>query len=483
MDTPSYFLSKSSFIRGVQCERSFYLHKHHPSWKDRLSAEQKSKFDRGHTVGELAHRLFPGGKLAYVPGAGRQNGLTRTATLIEQGHTTLYEAAFEWQGVLVILDILYKKDGEWYAYEVKSSRKITETYELDASLQFFIIEQSGLPLKDISIIYIDETCERAQDLEIQKLFTTRSVLGIARFNEPFIRLKIEALKQVHNKTQIPDTDIGLHCSRPYECDYKNYCWSHVPSPSVFDIQGLTDDKKFALYYNGTLQAQDVPEHALSDFHQKIQVQSYQNQQDLILKEPLQQLLVKLTYPRYYLHIEYIQPAIPLFKGTRPYQAVPYLLSLGYHAQAGAPLRQTAIVVSGQGNPFDEAAAWLNTKTSITGNIAIYGLQHWPEQDGYWKDLKSRLVNIALPFEEKWVYTKAFHGKADKATVVQGLNMPVLPQPPLRTALEAQQVYTRLNQSFDLFASNELQQQLMGYSFHEMHKIIALIMIVEGKLEA
>jgi hypothetical protein len=478
------FLSKSSFIRGVQCERSFYLHKHHPSWRDRVSVEQKAKFNRGHRVGELAQRLFPGGKLAYVPSAGRQAGLARTAALIEQGATTLYEAAFEWQGVLVILDILHKRDGDWFAYEVKSSVRISETYELDASLQYYIITNSGLAIKDISIIYVNEAYERGEELDLQELFTTKSVLGLARFNEPFLKLKIDSLRKVYNQPVVPETDIGLHCSRPYECDFKNYCWSHVPKPSVFDIQGMADDKKFALYYNGTQQAAQVPDTALSDFHQKIQVQAYRDGKDVILTEPLRQFLEDVPYPRYYLHVEYLRPAIPLYKGTRPYQPIPYLLSLGYHANAGAALRQTSLVLS-TAQPFEEAGEWLQQNTSKTGRVLAFGMQHWPQSSGLgsWDELKMRLADISLPFKEKWVYKESFHGRWDKQAVYDGLQVATLQVPPLTNATAAQDVFMKRLQSYDLFMGEEWKAQLMSYAFYEMHKTVAIAKALEEKLLA
>jgi hypothetical protein len=53
-------LSKSTFIRGLQCEKSLYLHKKRPFLRDRLSPEQLAKFSRGTNVGVYAQELFPG---------------------------------------------------------------------------------------------------------------------------------------------------------------------------------------------------------------------------------------------------------------------------------------------------------------------------------------------------------------------------------------------------------------------------------------
>jgi len=57
----STFLSKSLYIRGLQCHKSLYLHKYQPELKDGMSGEQEALFNTGHEVGDYAKQLFPGG--------------------------------------------------------------------------------------------------------------------------------------------------------------------------------------------------------------------------------------------------------------------------------------------------------------------------------------------------------------------------------------------------------------------------------------
>ena len=64
---PKYKLSKSTFIRGLQCEKSLYLYKHHYNLKDPVSPQLQAIFNQGHRVGELAQGLFPGGVDASPP--------------------------------------------------------------------------------------------------------------------------------------------------------------------------------------------------------------------------------------------------------------------------------------------------------------------------------------------------------------------------------------------------------------------------------
>jgi hypothetical protein len=55
------YLSKSTFIKGVQCEKALYLHKFNSELADEISQQQEAIFQTGTNVGILAQELFPGG--------------------------------------------------------------------------------------------------------------------------------------------------------------------------------------------------------------------------------------------------------------------------------------------------------------------------------------------------------------------------------------------------------------------------------------
>ena len=184
-----HILSKSTFLRGLQCAKSLYLYKNAIQTRDAVSSEQQAIFNRGNNVGVLAQKLFPGGVDATP--AKRSSSLAaveRTKKLIEGGAEIIYEAAFQHDQVLAILDILVKKDNLWYAYEVKSSTKISNTYLLDASLQFWVINNSGIPLEDISLIIINNQYLRSGEVDLSQLFSIKSVKKDLTFLPPIFDL-------------------------------------------------------------------------------------------------------------------------------------------------------------------------------------------------------------------------------------------------------------------------------------------------------
>jgi hypothetical protein len=52
-------LFKSTFIRGLQCEKSLYFYKHHYNLKDTTPTSLQAVFDQGTNIGLLAQKLFP----------------------------------------------------------------------------------------------------------------------------------------------------------------------------------------------------------------------------------------------------------------------------------------------------------------------------------------------------------------------------------------------------------------------------------------
>ena len=82
----SHILSKSSFIKGLQCEKGLYLYKHHYDWADEVTEGQQAVFQTGHNVGILAQELFPGGINAALNDPRKADEQVRlTQELIDSG--------------------------------------------------------------------------------------------------------------------------------------------------------------------------------------------------------------------------------------------------------------------------------------------------------------------------------------------------------------------------------------------------------------
>ena len=122
----SHLLSKSSFIRGVQCEKHLYLYKYHYTEMDQLSEMQKAIFKRGTDVGKLAQQLFSGGIDASPNSQFEYDKAVKlTNKLLNDKQKIIYEASFNFSDVLAVADIVVNEKSGLKIFEVKSSTSIS----------------------------------------------------------------------------------------------------------------------------------------------------------------------------------------------------------------------------------------------------------------------------------------------------------------------------------------------------------------------
>src|SRR5262245_54486956 len=121
----AHILSKTTFLYGCQCPKRLALHKFRPDLRNPPDEQQEALFARGTDVGVLARELFPGGVDASPPDAFSYHlSVAKTQKLIDAGTPVIYEAAFNYEGLLCAVDILVKDGERWHAYEVKSSSSL-----------------------------------------------------------------------------------------------------------------------------------------------------------------------------------------------------------------------------------------------------------------------------------------------------------------------------------------------------------------------
>lgn len=427
-----HVLSKSTFIKGMQCEKALYLSKHHRGLRDELSAAQEAIFAQGTSVGELACDLFPGG-VDCTPESyyDFQAAVIRTQKEIEKGTTIIYEAAFQFNGVLAALDILVKHADGWRAYEVKSSTSVSETYELDATIQYYAITNSGIDLIDISIVHINNQYVKQGDIDVHQLFTIVSVKDRVLELLPEIPQQVERLKEMLLLPEVPKIAIGPHCTSPYACDFMGHCWKHVPSYSVFNIARLALDKKFELYQNNILLLKDIPVSFPLNDKQWMQVHSEVNNETFIDTAAIRTFVNNLNYPIYHLDFETFTSAVPVFDGSRPYQQLVFQYSLHIEHADGTLEHKEFLAETNGEDPRIQFIDHLIADCSNSGDVLVYNIgfergklfdlnDFSPEHRTALLNIISRLKDLMIPFRERWYYSPEMQGSYSIKKVLPAL---------------------------------------------------------------
>ena len=322
-------LSKSLYIRGLQCEKSLWLKKKRPEVLQAPDDGAQAVFDTGTSVGELACELFSGGeRIEYTGDFSSQ--MAKTKEFIEHGTKVIYEATFCFDGILVMVDILRICEDGLIINEVKSSTSVKEVYIDDVSIQCYVISSLGYKVSAVNIIHIDNSYVRGEKLELDKFFHTEDVTEQVKQKQADIPQILSKFDEILSKDTEPEVDIGPHCSNPYLCDAWEYCWREqrgIPEYSIFDISGLRNKKKFELYKSGVVKFEDIKELDKFNASQQIQIRSELSGEQIIDKEAIKEFLETLSYPLYHLDFETFQQAVPEFIGLSPYEQIPFQFSI------------------------------------------------------------------------------------------------------------------------------------------------------------
>ena len=471
----SHLLSKSSFIKGLQCEKHLYLYKYHYNEMDELSEMQKSIFKRGTDVGELAQKLFPGGEIAAEgKPPNYEKAILKTKKIIDGGVKVIYEAAFLFNEVLSIADIVVIENNGVKVYEVKSSTSISETYLNDAALQYYVISNIGYNVKDFSIVYINNQYVRWGDLNLNELFVTESVMEFILPLQKSVKENIIRFKKVLSKNQIPDIDIGEHCHNPYTCGFFNYCRKHLSDDSIFDFSGMHLTKKYELYREGIISLDDVPDDYSLNKNNRLQLDVYKSGKTVIDDEAIHEFISDLNYPLYFMDFETFQPAVPLFDNSKPYQQIPFQYSIFIKKNKKSEAEHFEFLAEPGIDPRKKFIENLLKDIKGNGDVIVYNktfeitrlkeiARDFSEYASKIEKLILRIKDLMVPFQKKNYYSPEMKGSYSIKAVLPAL-VPELSYDELEINEGglASIAYESLQTETDLMIIAEIKNQLLAY---------------------
>ncbi|MCD6321718.1 MAG: hypothetical protein J7L77_01710, partial [Clostridiales bacterium] len=250
-------LSKSRYIDYKQCPKKLWLNTYKRDLADEMD---QGIFTMGTRVGEMARDLFPGGVLVEYNQDDRYNikkMLKKTTELIEQGTEVIYEAAFSDGETLAICDILVKNGSGYDVCEVKASTSVKDVHIQDLSFQCHVLQSCGIEVRNIYLVYVNRLYTRHGELELSKLFLAEDLTDVIKKNVETIKADLIKTADILKMKEEPVKDIGMHCTKPYACQFQGHCYKHIPNNSVFDLAGVHKKKKFNLYYDGIITFEDI----------------------------------------------------------------------------------------------------------------------------------------------------------------------------------------------------------------------------------
>lgn len=210
----SYWLTKSKYIMGLQCEKALWMSVYKPRWAY-YPPETLALFRQGRMFEASFKSTFPDG-VDICAKLGRRVSeypqLTRQL-LDSEGPITLFEAGFEYGGVLVLADVVCKyADGTVEVYEVKNGTEEKKVFQDDIAIQHYVIWHCIPRLAHFYLLYNDgEGGFLKRDFFEQSLAShEQTERAVNRFNEVLRR-------------EEPAIPMGVQCEKPYSCPFRRYC--------------------------------------------------------------------------------------------------------------------------------------------------------------------------------------------------------------------------------------------------------------------
>ena len=367
-------LSKSRFMSGHQCHLRLWYDVHERNLKPPVDESQQAIFDTGHEVGGLARERYPGGHLVSHDYRNIPAALAETRRLVESGSApALFEPAFRHDGVLTRVDVLERiPDGGWRMLEVKSTTRCKPEHILDAAVQLWILRGVGLDVRDAGVLTLNrDYIYDGVRLDLDALFKFHPVLDEANALLESVGADVSEMQAMLAADSAPDILPSQHCFKPYTCPYYEHCTRDIlqPEHAIRELSGIRTNRREELESIGVTEVRDVPADFPLNNLQSVIRRAVIDGRDAVHGD-LARSLAGIAPPVRHLDFETVQPAIPRFAGTRPYDQIPFLFSV-HTDVVGASLEQVEYMHEDESDPRPALIERLIDALGDEGSICVY----------------------------------------------------------------------------------------------------------------
>lgn len=493
-------LSKSKLIAFRQCPKRLWLEIHRPDLRQDSSSTQAS-FNVGFQVGDIAQQIYDPLKIGHVidiKTEGFSVVFSRTKTLLDSNQP-IFEAGFSAAGALAFADVMLPVniDGKqfWRMIEVKSSTSVKDYHRDDSAIQAFIAKKASVPLASISLAHIDSSWVYQGNSDYQGLLIEKDLTEEAFSRDEEVMSWIAGAQAVSLETDEPLRQTGRHCGEPFECGFLKYCQSKEPQ-AEYPIRWLPRVQAKALKafitQENVIDIRNIPDKLLTKQQQR--VKSSTLSKDVYFNaHGAAADLAEFKLSAYFLDFETIQFAVPIWKGTRPYQQITFQFSLHHITQEGIISHQSFLDLSGC-DPSEAFAKKLIEVCGTDGAVFVYNAgfekarirelaDRLPELKLSLLAINKRVVDL-LPIARQHYYHSSQHGSWSIKKVLPAV-APDLSYGELEGVQDGGMAMTAFLEAIsttDQIRKNQIEQQLIKYCELDTYAMVRLWQFFSGNTD-
>ncbi len=397
--TKAYRLSKSRIAAFLQCPKRFWLEVHRPELRQE-TPEMQAAFAVGHRVGDLARAEYPDGVLVSHDDDLRA-ALKETGDLFaRRRRTPVFEATFAHAGVLVRADVMIPSRRGWHMAEVKSAGEAKPYHLNDLAVQTWVACSAGVRVERATVRHIDKAFIYPGGDDYRGLLVDAEVGDELQELLPEVPKWVVGARSTLGKRE-PRRELGDHCDDPFECPFKAYCESLAAPQPDYPVELLPGQrgKKLARQFReeGFEDLRAVPAKRLDDAKFRRMHAATLTGSPYRDARGAKKILATWPHPWGFLDFETLNLAVPVWKGTRPFEQIPFQWSCHFEGKNGSVKHCEFLDLTGN-NPARACAERLIA--DLAGCRSIVAYRASTERGvimrlaGMFPDLRRKLLSLA-----------------------------------------------------------------------------------------
>jgi hypothetical protein len=400
-------LTKSKYFKGEQCQRLLWFA--NKKQLPEVSLFDQHKFDQGPIFEEYVKKNYPEGiELGHL---GFNENIEQTKEAVKK-KKMIFEAGFKADELFVRADILEPNGDGWNLYEIKASsnEKKLKIYFPDLAFQKFVIEKSGLKVKNCFILKLNKEYVKEGEIDSKQLVEKHDVTKQVNLITNVEENAQKYLKTIKDENEAPIT-ISVNCNKPYPCPLKKHCWGTLPTNNVLHLTKWQQYWKF--FHSGIIDMKDIPKEAMLTDKDRVISNAAVKQKIGVSKEHIKHFMKTLHYPLYHFDFETIDTAVPIYDKSRPYQKIPFQYSLHIEHEDGK-LDHFEYLATGDEDPRIKLLEQLKDEIKGTGSVVVFNKSFengvfkklaidFPEHADWIQNVLDRIVDLAVPFQNFYYY--------------------------------------------------------------------------------
>ncbi|TGK35925.1 DUF2779 domain-containing protein [Leptospira gomenensis] len=416
-------LTKAGFTTGLYCEYHLWLNTYEPRPDfdpfeyQYISPKQKS------LLRELSHSLFPESKNA------RYNE-SETRRILKSGlgvrSACLETDKFSMKTEYVLPDRQVENAFELVVLKASSSFK--KQHITEVAFQKFVAEECGFPISKCTLLFVNSKYPYREEIEPEFFFVKKDITSevAARYGET--KERAFSLYDLLSRKNLPPRSVSRNCAHPRNCVYPEICLTPEVPGDIFTLrEGKEESGRF--YKEGIFHLKDIrnPEGLTS--RQKIQIETAKTGIPYVNHKVFVEFLKRIKFPIHFLDFESINPPIPVYPDSNPFQHVPFLFSLHVLRQDLTEEPESFHYIDdGTTDPRKGILEKLQQWISPGGTVLCYNDKFekrcleesaavFPEFKPWLKSIENDFVDLAKPFWEYEYYHPDQKGSTSLKTIL------------------------------------------------------------------